>query len=113
MESSSEGEKSGLFVSRKTTDLVAALAEQADDVCGRAVPQPDPNHLRRRSVENAEPLKVFILAHDYEPMVAGVLPDRTIGTTRQTLVADVGAAWIFNRELRREILVEEQHLLLS
>jgi hypothetical protein len=73
MESSSEGEKSGLFISRKTTDLVASLAEQADDVCGRAVPQPDPNHLRRRSAENAEPLKVFILAHDYEPMVAGVL----------------------------------------
>jgi hypothetical protein len=50
-------------------------------------------------------------------MVAGVPPDRMIGTTRQALVADVGAARVEIRELcdelRREVLVEEQHLLLS
>jgi hypothetical protein len=42
-------------------------------------------------VEDAEALKVLILAHDYEPMVAGMAPDRAIGTTRQALVADMDA----------------------
>jgi hypothetical protein len=68
-------------------------------------------------VEDAKPLKVLILGYDYEPVIAGVLPDRTTGTTRQTSVADVDAAWVQIRELgdkpRREILVEEQHLPLS
>jgi hypothetical protein len=50
-------------------------------------------------------------------MVAGVLPDRTIGTTRQTVVADVSAAWIQNCELsdepRREILVSKSSICCS
>jgi hypothetical protein len=41
------------------------------------------NHFRRRSVENAEPLEVFILAYDDEPVAAGMLPDSTIGPACQ------------------------------
>jgi len=75
-----EREKSGLFVCKKVSDLTAALGEQAEDVCRRAVPQPGPDHLRRGPVKDAEPLKIFILGYDCEPVVTRVLPDRTIGT---------------------------------
>jgi len=106
-----EREKSGLFVCQKAIDLPAALAEQADDLRCRAVPQPDPDHFRRSPVKDAEPLKVFILAYDYKAVVARVLPNRTIGTARQAPIADMDAIWIQIRELRdepcREIFVEE------
>src|SRR5258708_6117237 len=64
-----EREKSGLFVCKKVSDLTAALGEQAEDVCRRAVPQPGPDHLRRGPVKDAEPLKIFILGYDFEPVV--------------------------------------------
>jgi hypothetical protein len=70
--------KGGLVVGNKAVDLVAALAEQADDIRCRTVPQPDPEHFRRCPVKHAEPLKIFVFAHDYEPVVAGVLPDRAV-----------------------------------
>ena len=98
-------------------DLDAAIAQQAGDVRRRAVPQPDPDHFRRCPVEDTEPLKVFILGYDYEPVVAGVLPDRTIGTTRQTSVCDVDAAWVHMREFRDkprgEILVAKSSICCS
>jgi len=50
-------------------------------------------------------------------MIAGVLPDRMVGTTPQTPFGDVGAARVEIRELSyepcREVFVEEQHRLLS
>jgi hypothetical protein len=112
LRSSAEREKSGILVHHKAIDFLTALG-----VCRRAVPQPDPDHFRRCPVEDAEPLKVFVLADDYKPVVAGMLPDRAIVATRQATLADVDAAWLQIREVcdepRREIFVKEQHPLLS
>ena len=51
-------------------------------------------------MKDAEALKVLILAHDYEPMVARMAPDRAIGTTRQAPVADMDATRIQISEIR-------------
>src|SRR5215469_4825433 len=112
-----EGEKRGLFVCEEACDRFAALAEQAGYVCCRTVSQPDPDHFRRRPVEYAETLKVFILCDDGEPVIARILPNRPIGTTHQASIADMGATRIKIRKLcdkpRCEIFVEEQHVPAS
>jgi hypothetical protein len=41
---SGEREKSGLFIGQEATDLGATVAEQADYVVRRAIPQSDPDH---------------------------------------------------------------------
>ena len=42
-----EREKRTLIVRYKSGDLVATLAEQADDVAGRTIAKSEPDHLRR------------------------------------------------------------------
>ena len=70
------------------------------------------NHLRRCSVENAEPLKIYILAHDYEPMIAGVLPGSTPAITSlfRRLVLRLGETLCLVLDVDRDLLQRRQVL---
>ncbi|HZK88779.1 MAG TPA: hypothetical protein VFC56_01400 [Stellaceae bacterium] len=70
-------------------DLITIIAQQPDDILGRAVPQPNPDHLRRRSEKDAQSLKILILAYQHKFVVSRILPNRKIGSAEQTNIADV------------------------
>jgi hypothetical protein len=96
----------------KLLDLAAAMAQQPSDVIRGTVPQPDPDHLRRRPMQNAEPMKIFILADDHEGLISSMRPDCTVRCGQQTDVADMDGVGVqigeYTDEARRQILVEEQ-----
>jgi hypothetical protein len=112
-----EREKRRLSIGDETLNLASAADEEVADVGCRAISQSQPDYLGRCSMEHAQPLKVFILADDHQIVVAGVLPDREIGGTRQAAVVDMGATRIQfckrGYEPRSDIFVEEQHMPLS
>ena len=62
-------------------------------------------------MKDAEPMKVFVLAHDHESVVPCVGPDCPIGCRRQADVPNVDGTWVQVRErpdqARRGILVEK------
>lgn len=63
---SREREKGSVLMRHKLLDLAVALAKQSSDVICGTVPQPNPDHLRRRPIQNGEPMKIFILADNHE-----------------------------------------------
>jgi len=87
--SSREGEERGFFVCHKRFDLVATHSKQAGHLVGGAIPQPNPDYLRRWPMQDAETMKVFVFRHDQQSVVPRVDPDCTIGCRRQADVADV------------------------
>ena len=89
LRSSREGEERGFFVCRKRFDLVATHSKQAGHLVGGAIPQPNSDYLRRRPMQDAEAMKVFVFRHDQQSVVSRVGPDCTIGCRRQTDVTDV------------------------
>jgi len=62
-------------------------------------------------MQDAVPMKVFVLTHDHESMVSRVGPDCTIGGRREAYFADVDGTRVQVNErpdkARREILVEK------
>jgi len=56
---------------------------------GGAIPEPNPDYLWRWPMQDAEPMKIFVLRHDQQSVVPRVGPDCTIGGRRQADVADV------------------------
>jgi len=87
--SSRKGEERGFFVCHKRFDLVVTHSKQAGHLVGGAIPQPNPDYLRRWPVQDAEAMKVFVFRHDQQSVVPRVGPDCTIGCRRQADVADV------------------------
>jgi len=87
-------------------------AEERFDVVGGAVPEPYPDHLRRRSAHEAALAEVVVLGDDREPAVSRVAPDGLVIGRLQVELADVNRAGIElpepTREARREVVVEEE-----
>jgi hypothetical protein len=87
------------------------LPEKTNNILSRAIPQSDPNHFRRRSAENAEAVKIFVLGYDHVSVLLRVLPDRLVGSAQQAHIGYVNRAVIRTRKLsdeaRCEIFVKE------
>jgi hypothetical protein len=109
---SSKGEERSLLVDHERLDLLVPYSQETNDIVGRTVAQSYPDNFRWWPVQNAEPMKVLVLAHDHESIITRVAPDRTVGGGRQRYIADMGRTGIqiVERcyEARCEILVEEQ-----
>ena len=93
-------------------DLVTPITQQLDDVVGRAIAQPNPDHLRRRPEENAHSVKVLVLADENQSVILRMLPNRKIGSSEQPHVADMFRPGInignCHDEPRRQIFVEKE-----
>lgn len=74
---------------QKVLDRGATIAQQSNDILGRAISQPDPDDLWRRPMKNAEPMEVFILAHDDKTTVSRMPPYYAIGSTEQAHIGDM------------------------
>ena len=70
--SSRKGEERGFFVCHKRFDLVVTHSKQAGHLVGGAIPQPNPDYLRRWPVQDAEAMKVFVFRHDQQSVVPRV-----------------------------------------
>src|SRR5712692_1923631 len=68
-------------------------------------------------MEDAEPMKVFVLGNYHQAVLLCARPDRAIGSPRQTPITDVGGIGKYVRELSdetsRKIFVEQEPCLLS
>jgi hypothetical protein len=77
-----------------------------------AITDPQPDHLRRRAVEQAALLKVRVLGDDGKAVGARILPNVLIGLAAQSAFTNVGAAAKKcrqqARELGQQIFIKEQ-----
>ena len=110
--SSCQRQERGFTVSHKRFDLPASRSKQVDDLVCRAIAQPNPDHFRWWAMQNAEPMKVFVLGHDHEATISCISPDRTIGSRSQADRVHMERLRVGVREHTdqacREILVEKQ-----
>jgi hypothetical protein len=70
-------------------DLAVPSAEEAYYIVRRAVAEADPDDLRRRAVQNAQAMEVFVLGHEDEPVCRGVHPDLAVASSCESNAADV------------------------
>ena len=63
---------------RHERDRLAAHLEEPDDVVRGAITQPNPDHLRWRPEQDTQPVKVLVLGHDDESVIASIGPDCTV-----------------------------------
>src|SRR5436309_13385327 len=75
---SREREECRFLVCHKSCDRLAAHLEEPDDVVRRAITQPNPDHLRWRPEQDTQPVKVLVLGHDDESVIASIGPDCTV-----------------------------------
>ena len=67
--------------------VVTPEAQQSDDLACRTIPQLQPDDLWRRPENHAQPVKIPILAHEHQAVVACMVPDRQIRGAEQTDIA--------------------------
>jgi hypothetical protein len=114
--SSGQREKRGFPIRQESLDFHATRAEQSNDFRRGAISESDPNHLWRRPVEDAKPMKVFILGYDCEAAILRILPNLAIGRACQPEVNDVGAIGIcvckLTEKASRKVLVKKNSVRL-
>ena len=86
--------KGGFIFGQERRDLAMAMPQQGDNLFGRAIAEPDPDHFWGRTVENAELMKILVLADNYEPMLACVMPNCAVGCASQFQLSDMSRAGI-------------------
>jgi len=74
----------------KRRDLIAIFADCHDDVVGRHVAKAQPYYLRRRSEQNAEPLKILVLSDQDEPVGTRMLPDCEVVRAEEADLPEMG-----------------------
>src|SRR5437899_10635035 len=88
------------------------VPENGHDLLRRAVPSPDPDHLRRVPQQEAPFVEIGIPRDDREPMLGSVSPDGVVVGSLQANLADMRRVRIEvadeGEETGREVLVEEQ-----
>jgi hypothetical protein len=70
-------------------DLGVPSPEETRYIVRRAVAEADPDDLRRSSVKNAQPMKVFVLGHQDKSIRPGVRPDLPVAGSRESSPAHV------------------------
>jgi len=92
-------------------DRLAAHLEEPDDVVRRAITQPNPDHLRWRPEQDTQPVKVLVLGHDDESVIASIGPDCTVRGGGQADLTDMDGTGVQVSErvnkTGRQILVEK------
>ena len=86
--------KGGFIFGQERRYLAMAMPQQGDNLFGRAIAEPDPDHFWGRTVENAELMKILVLADNYEPMLACVMPNCAVGRASQFQLSDMSRAGI-------------------
>ena len=84
-----EREERAFHVAFEGDHLSVMTSEKGRDLVRRAVPSPDPDHLRRVPEQKASFVKVGILRHDHEGMLGRVPPDGVIVGSLQADLADM------------------------
>ena len=93
-------------------ELALVIAEEPLQRCGCAVPETDPHHVRRRTLQQDALGEVLALRHDGVAVLAGAGPKSQIICPLEPHRADVGAPrkqrieW--SHQVVREVLVEDQ-----
>src|SRR5688500_5395926 len=104
-----EREKGCLFVRNKRPDLRGTDTQQVHDLARRPVPKRYAHHLRRRSMQDAEPVKVVVLGQEYKTFRRCPRPEDVVGSAAESRVEDMGRARKLARErtdqIRRQVLV--------
>lgn len=80
-------------------DVAGVEAEQVDDGRGGGVADPEPEGLRRGTVEEGELAEVGVLGSDHEVVLGGEVPDLSVGCRVKTEGADVGAVGELGRKV--------------
>ena len=86
---SPERKKGGLGMLDELDKLAVPSPKETDHVGRRAVAQADPDNLRRRAVKNAQPMEIFVLGHEDEPVCPGILPDLAVASSHESSATDV------------------------
>src|SRR5439155_19705764 len=71
---SREREECRFLVRHKSCDRLVAHLEEPDDVGRRAIPPPNPDHLRWRPEQDTQSVKVLVLGHDDQSVIASMGP---------------------------------------
>ena len=69
--------------------LAVPSPKETCHVVRRAVAEADPDDLRRRAVKNAQPMEIFVLGHEDEPVCRGILPDLAVASSHESGATDV------------------------
>jgi hypothetical protein len=64
---------------RERGNLVQADAQEARDVSRGAVSEPDPNHLRRKAVQDTQSVEILVLRDENEALCGSMRPNSGIG----------------------------------
>jgi hypothetical protein len=105
-------EKRSIFVLGEGTDAIRFSADQPCNLGGRAVSQPNPDYLGRRTEEHAEPMKVLVLRDERVPFGRGSVPHEPIRRSQKPQVFEVLGVGKLGRYIpwqpRRQILIEQE-----
>src|SRR6266705_4529698 len=93
-------------------DRITTIAQQPDDIVGRAIAEPYPDHLRRRPKKDTQLLKILVFSDENESVFSRIFPNCKIGSGKQVCIADMDRTWIDVGErsdkTSRQIFIEKE-----